>query len=197
MISLASCREFILSNTNVKSPPLVPELRLHLARHAHDIFQNAHTFATGGLGARPYWAYAWPGGQALARHILDHPALVRGLSILDLGAGSGIGGIAAMAAGAQAVLAADVDPLAACVVQMNAKVNGVVVDATTDDLLGQDTAFDLIVVGDLVTSRSYKTASAPSLRGIANVASQFFMATGRQRGGRPGVSPCWPSIGRR
>ena len=150
MISLASRREFILSNTIVKAPPLVPELRLHLARHAHDIFQDAHTFATGGLGARPYWAYAWPGGQALARHILDHPALVRGLSILDLGAGSGIGGIAAMVAGAQAVLAADVDPLASCVVQLNADVNGVVVDTTTDDLLGQDTLFDLIIVGDLV-----------------------------------------------
>ena len=150
MIDSANCRAFILANTIVRTPPLVPEIWLHLAGHAHDIFQDAHTFAIGGLGARPYWAYAWPGGQALARHVLDHPALVRGRTVLDLGAGSGIGGIAAMMAGARAVTAADVDPLAACAAEMNAGKNGVEMDATTDDLLGADITYDLIIVGDLV-----------------------------------------------
>ena len=121
-----------------------------LAYHAHDIFQDAHTFTDGGLGAMPYWAFAWPGGQALARHILDHADLVAGKRVLDLGSGSAIAGIAAMTAGAKAVPAADIDPLAADVAGMNATLNGVAIIATTDDLLGEDTRYDLVIVGDLV-----------------------------------------------
>ncbi len=150
MTDHAAIAGFIESNTDRVAPPLVPELRLHLAHHAHDIFQDAFTFAGGGLGSRPYWAYAWPGGQALARHILDHPDLVRGRRILDLGAGSAIAGIAAMRAGARSVIAADIDPLAAAAAAMNGTLNGVTIAATTDDLLGADTDFDLVIVGDLV-----------------------------------------------
>ena len=98
----------------------------------------------------PYWAFAWPGGQALARHILDHPELVRGRRVLDLGAGSAIAGIAAMMAGAKSVTAADIDPLSVTAAAMNAALNDVQLATTTDDLLGADTAFELVIVGDLV-----------------------------------------------
>ena len=142
--------DFVLKHSNRMAPPLVPELQLRLAYHAHDIFQDAHTFVHGGLGSLPYWAFAWPGGQALARHILDHPELVRGRRVLDLGAGSAIAGLAAMRAGAQSLTAADVDPFAAAAAALNGEANGIAVTATTDDLLGADTAFDLVIVGDLV-----------------------------------------------
>jgi predicted nicotinamide N-methyase len=143
-------RDFIERTTDRLAPPLVPELHLHLAHHSHDIFQEAHTFVNGGLGARPYWAFAWPGGQALARHILDNPGLVAGRRILDLGSGSAIAGIAAMKAGAKSLTAADIDPLAAMAATLNAHLNDIELTSTTDDLLGKDTQFDLVIVGDLV-----------------------------------------------
>lgn len=143
-------RVFIDHKTTIARAPLVPELRLHLAYHAHDIFEEAHDFTRGGLGSMPYWAFAWPGGQALARHMLDHPELVCGRTVLDLGAGSAMAGIAAMKAGAKSCTAADIDPLAAEAAALNAALNAVALTATTDDLLGTDTAFDLVIVGDLV-----------------------------------------------
>lgn len=150
MTDKAAIGTFIERTTDIVTPPLAPELRLRLARDAHGIFQEAHAFVSGGLGARPYWAFAWPGGQALARHIIDHPALVRGKRVLDIGAGSAIAGIAAMKTGARAVTAADIDPLAVEAIVINAALNGVEITATADDLLGADTRFDLVIVGDLV-----------------------------------------------
>ena len=150
MIDHSAIADFIQTYTRAVKPPLVPEIQLRLALHAHDIFQDAHTFVDGGLGERPYWAFAWPGGQALARHIIDHPELVRGRRVLDLGSGSAIAGIAALQSGAASVTAADIDPLAAAAATLNATLNGVAIDATTQDLLGADTAFDLVIVGDLV-----------------------------------------------
>ena len=149
-------RAFVLKSSVIAAPPLVPELQLRLAYHAHDIFEDAYTFTSGGLGSMPYWAYAWPGGQALARHILDDPRLVRGKRVLDLGSGSAIAGLAAMKAGASSLDAADIDPLAAVAAMLNAEANDVVLTATTDDLLGEDTDYDLIIVGDLVYDRDLK-----------------------------------------
>jgi predicted nicotinamide N-methyase len=139
---------FVQFVTDVSVARLVPEVRLHLARNAYDIFEQAHTFAPD--GHRPYWAFAWPGGQALARHILDTPALVAGRTVLDLGAGSGIAAIAAAKAGAAHVVAADTDPMAAAATRLNAATNCVAVSVTTHDLLGEDARYDLIIIGDLV-----------------------------------------------
>jgi predicted nicotinamide N-methyase len=103
----------------------------------------------------PWWAFAWAGGQALARYLLDNPALAAGRRVLDLGAGSALAGIAAMKAGAAAVLAADTDPFALAAIGLNAAVNGVAVDATGDDLLAAPpAAFDLVLVGDLFYERA-------------------------------------------
>ena len=103
-----------------------------------------------GLGSRPYWAFAWPGGQGLARYLLDNPALVAGKRVLDLGSGSAIGAIAALKAGARLALAADIDPLASAAAGFNARLNGVALATTTTDLLGKPADCDVVLIGDLV-----------------------------------------------
>ena len=98
----------------------------------------------------PFWAFAWAGGQALARYILDNPEIVRGRCVLDFGSGSGLIAIAAMKAGAASVLAADIDAFAAVAIALNAETNGVVVAATTEDLVGvENRGWDTILVGDM------------------------------------------------
>ncbi|MEQ1648607.1 MAG: 50S ribosomal protein L11 methyltransferase [Hyphomicrobiaceae bacterium] len=145
---------FVHTHTERVSPPLVPEITLLLAREPRGIFVSADTYCDGGLGARPYWAFAWPGGQALARYLLDNPDLVRGKSVLDIGAGSAMGAIAAMKAGAKLALAADIDHLAESAARLNATLNDVRIETTHDDLLSSPitwpTTWDVILIGDLV-----------------------------------------------
>lgn len=146
---------FIRANTLLTAPPLVPEVSLHLATQVLPLWQRTEEeLAAAGL-APPYWAFAWAGGQALARHLLDHPAIVRGRTVLDLGAGSGLVGIAAAKAGAAHVLCADIDPLAGAAIAMNAAANGCAVAVTDADLIGTHTADarDVILVGDLFYER--------------------------------------------
>jgi predicted nicotinamide N-methyase len=142
---------FVRSRSTVQWAPLVPEIALHLATDPHDIFADAERF-TDGQTERwpPYWAFAWPGGQGLARHLLDNPATVRGRRIIDIGSGSGIGAIAAAMAGAIDVLAADTDPLACAAITLNAADNGQRVSTTTRDLLAMAPDVDLVLIGDLV-----------------------------------------------
>lgn len=128
---------------------LVPEVKLHLATTPREILREP----IADLARRwppPYWAFAWPGGQALARHILDTPELVRGRHVLDVGAGSGLAAIAAMQAGAASARANDIDPLAAAAARLNANGNDVRVGIVTDDLLDGPAEAGLIVIGDLV-----------------------------------------------
>jgi predicted nicotinamide N-methyase len=141
--------DFVLSLTTLVSPPLVPEIRLRLAADAHRIFQVVRDR---GLESDwpSYWAFAWPGGQAMARYLLDHPAIVRGKAVMDIGAGSGIAAIAAAMAGASTVVAADPDPLAAAAIAINARENGVEVKILTEDVLGREPVADLLLIADLV-----------------------------------------------
>ncbi len=116
---------FIRANTSVMPPPLVPELRLHLAHEAVPLWQKTEE-ELGELGLPPpFWAFAWAGGQALARYVLDQPDLVKGKRVVDLASGSGLVGIAAMKAGAASVLAADIDEFAAEAIRLNAELNGI------------------------------------------------------------------------
>ena len=141
--------DFIQTHTNLHEPPLVPEIRLHLATESDALWQmSEEELAAIGLPA-PFWAFAWAGGQALARYILDYPALARGKRVLDFGSGSGIVGLAALKAGAAHVLAADIDPFAAAAATLNATANEVCLTATTDDLIGQEGDWDMIFVGDM------------------------------------------------
>jgi predicted nicotinamide N-methyase len=141
---------FIAAETVLGTAALVPEVSLHLARESRAVFVAADELMDGGLGSRPYWAFAWPGGQGLARYILDHPALVAGKRVLDVGAGSGLGAIAAMRAGARQAVAADIDPLAIAAIVANARANEVPVAVTAHDLLGEAPEADVVLIGDLV-----------------------------------------------
>ena len=141
---------FIRANTTLMSPPLVPELRLHLAHEAVPLWQKTEE-ELGSLGLPPpFWAFAWAGGQALARHVLDHPERVAGKRVIDLASGSGLVGIAAMKAGAARVIAADIDLFSVEAIRINAGVNGVALEPTSANLLERPAEeCDVILVGDL------------------------------------------------
>jgi predicted nicotinamide N-methyase len=146
--------DFILANTRLLAPPLVPEIRLHLAEESLPIWRKTEE-ELGEMGLPPpYWAFAWAGGQALARYIIDHPEELAGKRVLDIGAGSGIAAIAAAKAGASQVAAADIDALAVAAMDLNAAANDVTITATTDDWLSLDAPQgDIILVGDLFYER--------------------------------------------
>ena len=145
---------FIRANTALHEPPLVPEVKLHLASEIVPIWQMTEgELEKSGLPP-PFWAFAWAGGQALSRYILDHPEVVRGKRVLDFGSGSGMIGIAAMKANAYSVLSADIDIFAAASIRLNAEVNGVSLDITTDDIVGSpNLGWDVILIGDMCYER--------------------------------------------
>lgn len=146
--------QFILANTRLLSVPLVPELSLYLAEESLPIWQKTEE-ELGALNVPPpYWAFAWAGGQALSRYVIDNPALVCGRSVLEIGAGSGLASIAAARAGAARVLAADIDQLALAAMALNARANGVSIETTGEDLLAASPPrFDAVLIGDLFYER--------------------------------------------
>jgi predicted nicotinamide N-methyase len=146
--------EFIKANTKLLPVPLVPEIRLHLAEESLAIWRQTEEELGRMNVPPPWWAFAWAGGQALARHVLDNPHVAARRSVVDLGAGSGLAGIAAAKAGAARVLAADTDPFAAAAIALNAAANAVALEATEQDLLaGAPAPVDLVLVGDLFYER--------------------------------------------
>lgn len=148
-LSLADAKRFILSNTALQPPPHVSEIRLHLADEAHDLWRRTEEeLAEIGLDP-PYWAFAWAGGQGLARYILDNHAAVSGKRVLDLATGSGLVAIAAAMAGATHAAAADVDIFCAAAVSLNAAANGVSVAFDGRDLIGTDPDADVLLAGDV------------------------------------------------
>jgi len=145
---------FIRAQTEIGAVALVPEIRLHLASHVTPLWEATEATLAATNLPPPYWAFAWPGGQALARHLLDHPDIVRGRRVLDFAAGSGIAGLAAAKAGAAYVTAADIDPIAAAALRLNAALNGATIDVTTEDLTRQaDSAWDIVLAGDVCYER--------------------------------------------
>lgn len=147
-------RQFILANTRLQSPPLIPEIKLQLAEESVPIWQKTEEELGEINVPPPYWAFAWAGGQALARYILDHPDVIAGKTVLDLGSGSGLTAIAAKMAGAASVLAADIDAFAGAAAHLNAAGNGVSIDTTCDDVLTSPPGqFSIILVGDLFYER--------------------------------------------
>jgi len=146
-------QDFITTNSALIAPPLVPEIKLHLATEVVPLWRaTEEELAKIGVPP-PYWAFAWAGGQALARYVLDHPELVRGKRVLDIGAGSGLVGLAAARAGAASVLATDIDAFACAAIRLNAAANNCTVTATQDDVIGTAGDWDIILVGDLFYER--------------------------------------------
>lgn len=140
----------ILAVTQPGAPFLVPELALHLITPGHPLWTATPEEAAAQGFTMPYWGFAWPGGQALARYLLDHPQVVRGRGVLDFGCGGGVEGLAALRAGARSVVCTDVDALACEVVQLNAALNGVAVEALHADVVGEDGGWQVVLVGDVL-----------------------------------------------
>jgi len=140
--------EFVLSATVLARVPFVEEICLRLAADIYEVWRRTELHAGQSELAPPFWAFAWPGGQALARYLLDHPALVSGRSVLDIGCGSGLVAIAAAKAGAAAVTASDTDPFARTAVQLNARANQVAVSVVSDVLASTHQA-DVVLAGDV------------------------------------------------
>lgn len=151
--------EFIRANTVAMAPPLVPEIILQLASEVVPLWRQTEEELEEMGVPPPYWAFAWAGGQALARYILDHPESVAAKRVLDIGSGSGLVGIAAMKAGAARVTSADIDGFAAAAIALNAATNQVEIKVATCNLIGGTAPWDLILVGDLF----YERALAESL----------------------------------
>lgn len=164
---------FIIANAALIAPPLVPEIRLYLATEVVPLWRATEEELEKMGVPPPYWAFAWAGGQALARYILDHPEQIMGKHVLDIGSGSGMVAIAAAKAGAASVLAADIDAFSIAAIRLNAAANGVTVAVTQDDLIGAGGDWDVILVGDLFYERPLaerllawlKTLGCPALLG--------------------------------
>ena len=151
-------QDFITTNAALISPPLVPELKLYLATEVVPLWHaTEEELAKHGIPP-PFWAFAWAGGQALARYVLDNPDIVRGKRVLDIGSGSGMVGIAAARCGAAHVLAADIDAFSCAAIGLNAIANAVDIAVTQDDVIGtgcfpKGCPWDVILVGDLFYER--------------------------------------------
>ena len=152
---------FILENTGILHPPHVPELRLHLASEAHELWlKTEEELEEIGLPP-PFWAFAWAGGQGLARYVLDHPESVCGKRVLDFASGSGLVAIAAAKAGAAKVLAADIDPWTETAIRLNAALNGVDISFTGFDLVGNPVDADVLLAGDVFYDRTFADLLVP------------------------------------
>jgi predicted nicotinamide N-methyase len=145
--------DFIRANAALIAPPLVPEILLHLATEVVPLWRKTEEELEQMGVPPPYWAFAWAGGQALARYVLDNPALVAGKRVLDFGSGSGLVGLAAAKAGAASVLAADIDRFSVAAIAANAAANQLTVATTSDDVIGGATPYDVILVGDMCYER--------------------------------------------
>lgn len=152
---------FIRRETTVKPVPHAEEIRLHVADEAMELWQKTEE-DLGALGLDPpFWAFAWAGGQGLARYILDTPSLVAGKTVLDFACGSGLVGIAAMMAGAKSCRAVDIDPFAIAAARLNAELNGVQLDLDLTDLTRQPTpSADIVFCGDVFYDRQMAHAVA-------------------------------------
>ncbi|WP_092771852.1 class I SAM-dependent methyltransferase [Agrobacterium fabrum] len=152
---------FILENTGILHPPHVPELRLHLASEAHELWlKTEEELEEIGLPP-PFWAFAWAGGQGLARYVLDHPESVCGKRVLDFASGSGLVAIAAAKAGAAKVLAADIDPWTETAIRLNAALNDVDISFTGLDLVGKPVEADVLLAGDVFYDRTFADLLVP------------------------------------
>ena len=180
---------FIGANTVLARAPLVPEIALHLATEITPIWQATETWLAETGTEPPFWAFAWPGGQALARHILDHPESVAGRRVLDFAAGCGIAAIAAAMAGAASVDAAEIDPLAAAAIAVNAAANAVAVTALAVDVVGSAGRWDVILCGDVCYEAPMTRHILPWLRQMAATAEVWIADPGRAWLPREGLAP--------
>jgi predicted nicotinamide N-methyase len=157
--------EFIRAHTELAAVPFVLEISLFQAAEPIELWEK--TEESGAPQPPPFWAFAWAGGQALARHVLDHPGLVAGRSVLDLATGSGLVAVAAARAGAAPVTANDIDPYSLAAAEANAIANDVEVALFEGDVLDTDPEAAVILAGDVFYSREMAARVLPFLRRAA------------------------------
>jgi predicted nicotinamide N-methyase len=169
---------FLRAHTAIDRPALVPEIALHLATEITPIWQATEDWLAQRNIAPPFWAFAWPGSQALARYVLDSPTRVAGRRVLDFAAGGGLAAIACAMAGAASVEAAEIDPMALAAITANAALNQVAI-AQAGDVVGRDSAWDLIMCGDVCYEAPMTAHILPWLRVMARTAEVWIADPGR------------------
>ncbi|MCJ2062030.1 methyltransferase [Methylobacterium sp. J-088] len=159
---------FIRANTRLMPVPHAPEIRLHVADEATALWEKTEEEMESIGLPPPFWAFAWAGGQALARYILDNPDRVTGARIIDFASGSGLVAIAAARAGAQHVTASDLDPFAMAAIRLNAAANDVagLIEPVSDNLLGTEPEVDLVLAADVFYERDLAEAVTTWLFGL-------------------------------
>ncbi len=170
---------FLREHTRLEHTQLVPEIVLFLASEITPIWLASEDWLREKNIEPPFWAFAWPGGQALARHVLDHPELVAGKRVLDFAAGGGIAAIACAMAGAASVEAAEIDPLAVAAINLNARQNDVNVTALSEDVVGAPCRWDLILCGDVCYEAPMTLHILPWLEAMAAQAIVWVADPGR------------------
>ena len=158
---------FVREHTAIESPPLVPELRLHLASEVVPLWQATESELEKMGLPPPYWAFAWAGGQALARYLLDRPALLKGKRVLDFASGSGLAACAAALCGAAEVTASEIDPYALAAIRLNAALNGCAVQVTAEDQIGRDGGWQVVLAGDVCYEKPMAEAAFAWLSELA------------------------------
>jgi predicted nicotinamide N-methyase len=165
--SLSERQTFVRTHTALAAVPLVPEIELYTATDVTPLWRATQAWlGEHGLDV-PFWCVPWAGGQALARWVLDHPEAVRGLRVVDFGAGSGLVAIACARAGAASVRAVDVDPLAEAACLLNAAVNRVALEVACEDIVGRPVDADLLLAGDVWYERAAAARFEPWLASVA------------------------------
>ena len=172
----AGAEAFLRRHTALARPAMAPEIQLHLATEITPIWQATEAWLMEQGIEPPFWAFAWPGSQALARMALDQPALVAGKRVLDFAAGCGLAAIACAMAGAAVVEAAEIDPLAIAATRLNARENGVAVLAETRDIVGDACRWDLILCGDVCYEAPMTGHILPWLRAMAAAGAEVWVA---------------------
>ena len=163
--------DFIRKNTALETPVMVPEFKLWLATEYVPIWQATESWLDEQNIDPPYWAFCWPGGQAVARFLLDNPERVRGKKVIDFAAGSGVSSMAAACAGAAEVIANDIDLLSLIAARLNAEANGLAIATSADDWLAGADAMpqaDVVIAGDVCYEKEMSVRALAWLRGHAN-----------------------------
>lgn len=185
---------FIRANTALEAPAMVPEFKLWLASEYVPIWQATEAWLEEQNIDPPYWAFCWPGGQAVARYLLDNPALVAGKYVIDFAAGSGVSSMAAAKAGAATVIANDIDELSLIAARLNAEANGLAIGTSSEDWLAGadgDPAADVVIAGDVCYEREMSVRALGWLRSHAAKGRLVFLGDpGRNYFSAQGLEEC-------
>lgn len=184
---MSDAAAFLRAHTAITRPALTPEVALHLATEITPIWEATERWLSERGLAPPFWAFAWPGSQALARWVLDDPARVAGRRVLDFASGSGLAAIACAMAGAASVEAAEIDGFAVAAIGANAALNGVAVAALARDVVGEACRWDVVLCGDVCYEAPMTAHIMPWLRGLAAHAEVFIADPARAYRPREGL----------